>query len=202
MKTVSISGSPRANVGKKDAKAIRASKSIPCVLYGGKEQTHFSVPEPEFKNVIYTPDVHIVELIIGDKKHNAILQEAQFHKVNDSLLHVDFLEILPGKAVTMNIPVKTTGTSPGVRAGGKLVKKLKSIKVKGPIEKIPSEITVPIDTLEIGGAIRVGDLNIEGVTLLNAANITIVSVQMTRAAAAETAAAATGGKDAKKDAKK
>lgn len=203
MKSVSISGSPRANVGKKDAKAVRASESVPCVLYGGKEQVHFSVPEPQFKNLIYSPDVHTVDITVGDKKYSAILQEAQFHKVNDSLLHVDFLELIPGKAVTMNIPVKTTGTSPGVRAGGKLIKKLKSIKVKGLIDKIPSEITVAIDNLEIGGSVKVSDIKIGGLTLLNAPNVTVVAVQMTRAAAAaETAATAAGGKDAKKDAKK
>ena len=201
MKTVSISGSPRANVGKKDAKALRASKSVPCVLYGGKEQVHFSAPETQFKNLIYTPDVHVLDLSIGDKKYSAILQEAQFHKVNDSLLHVDFLEIIPGKSVIMNIPIRTKGTSPGVRAGGKLVKKLKHIKVKGPIEKIPSEISIAIDNLEIGSAVRVSDINIEGLALLNAPNITIVSVQMTRAAASAEASTASG-KDAKKDAKK
>ncbi|MBL7883268.1 MAG: 50S ribosomal protein L25, partial [Bacteroidia bacterium] len=135
MKSVSISGSPRANVGKKDAKALRNSKSVPCVLYGGTEQIHFSVLAADFKNLIYTPHVHIVDLDVAGKKFKAIMQEAQFHKVNDSLLHVDFLEIVAGKPVTMNIPVKTTGVSPGVRAGGKLVKKLKTLKVKGLVEK-------------------------------------------------------------------
>lgn len=189
MKSVSISGSPRANVGKKDAKALRVAKQVPCVLYGGKEQVHFAADEAAFKNLIYTPSVHTVDLDIAGKKFSAILQEAQFHKVKDNLLHVDFLEIVPGKPVTMNIPVKTTGTSPGVRAGGKLVKKLKTLKVKGLVEKMPDAIELAIDALEIGQGIRVADVKLDGLTLLNAPNITIVSVQVTRAVAAAEGAA-------------
>jgi large subunit ribosomal protein L25 len=194
MKSVSISGSPRANVGKKDATALRNAKQVPCVLYGGKEQVHFAVLAADFKDLIYTPHVHTVEIDVAGKKFNAIMQEAQFHKVNDSLLHVDFLEIVAGKPVTMNIPVKTTGTSPGVRAGGKLVKKLKTLKVRGLVEKMPDTIDLAIDSLEIGQGVRVADIKIDGLTMLNAANVTVVGVQTTRAAAAEAtaAAAATG----------
>jgi len=198
MKSVSISGSPRANVGKKDAKALRNSKSVPCVLYGGTEQIHFSVLAADFKNLIYTPHVHIVDLDVAGKKYKAIMQEAQFHKVNDSLLHVDFLEIVAGKPVTMNIPVKTTGVSPGVRAGGKLVKKLKTLKVKGLVEKMPDTIDIAIDSLEIGQGVRVGDIKIDGLTMLNAQNVTVVGVQTTRAAAAEATAAAAAAPAAKK----
>lgn len=190
MKSVSISGSPRANVGKKDAKALRNTKQVPCVLYGGKEQVHFSVLAADFKNLIYTPHVHTVELDVAGKKFNAIMQEAQFHRVNDELSHVDFLEIVAGKPVVMNIPVKTTGVSPGVRAGGKLVKKLKTLKVKGLVEKMPDTIDIAIDSLEIGQGVRVGDIKIDGLTMLNAANVTVVGVQTTRAAAAEATAAA------------
>ena len=194
MKSVSISGSPRANVGKKDATALRNAKQVPCVLYGGKEQVHFAVLAADFKDLIYTPHVHTVEIDVAGKKFNAIMQEAQFHKVNDSLLHVDFLEITAGKPVTMNIPVKTTGTSPGVRAGGKLVKKLKTLKVRGLVEKMPDTIDIAIDSLEIGQGVRVADIKLDGLTMLNASNITVVGVQTTRAAAAEAtaAAAATG----------
>lgn len=190
MKSVSISGSPRANVGKQDAKALRNQGNVPCVLYGGKEQVHFYAPEAEFRHLIYTPNVHTVELTIGGNKFNAILQDAQYHRINDKLLHADFLEIVPGKPVVMNIPVKTTGTSPGVRAGGKLNKKLKTLKVKGLVEKMPDAIELSIEKLEIGQGIRVSDINIDGLTLLNAPNVTVVSVQTTRAAVADAAAAA------------
>jgi large subunit ribosomal protein L25 len=190
MKSVSISGSPRANVGKKDAKALRSGKLVPCVLYGGKEQVHFSVIETEFKQLIYTPDVHTVDLTVDGKKYNAILQEAQFHKISDSLLHVDFLELIPNKPVVINIPVRTKGVSPGVRNGGKLVQKLKTVKAKGLIEKMPDQITLDIDKLEIGDGIRVSDVNIDGLTILNAPNVTLVGVLITRAVAAEASAAA------------
>ena len=190
MKSVSISGSPRANVGKKDATALRNAKQVPCVLYGGKEQVHFAVLAADFKNLIYTPDVNIVDLEIAGKKYNAILQEAQFHKIYDHILHVDFLEIQPGKPVTMNIPVKTTGTSPGVRAGGWLVKKLKTLRAKGLVEKMPDTINIAIDTMEIGNSVRVGDIKIDGLSFLNAHNITVVSVETTRVVAEEVKTAA------------
>ena len=183
MKTVSISGSSRTNVGSKDAKALRANENVPCVLYGGKEQIHFSVPMVAFKPLIYTPTVNIVDLNIDGKKINAILQEVQFHRVKDHIMHVDFLEIIPGKTVVMNLPVKTTGTSPGVRAGGKLNKKLKTLKVRGLVEDMPDAIEIAIDSLEIGGGVRVEDIKVKGLTLLNAANVTVVSVQVTRAVA-------------------
>jgi large subunit ribosomal protein L25 len=191
MKSVSISGSPRANVGKTDAKALRVSKHVPCVLYGGKEQIHFSVLDADFKNLIYTPDVHTVNLDIAGKKYHAIVQETQFHKLTDHLIHVDFLEIQPNKQVVMSIPVKTTGTSPGVRNGGRLVKKLKTVRVKGLVEKMPDALTIPIDKMEIGNSVRIGDLKIDGLTFLNAPNITVVAVEVTRVAIEEAPKAAT-----------
>lgn len=199
MKSVSISGSPRANVGKKDATALRNAKQVPCVLYGGKEQIHFAVLAADFKNLIYTPDVCTVDLEIAGKKYNAIMQEAQFHKLFDQILHVDFLEITPGKPVTMNIPVKTTGTSPGVRAGGKLVKKLKTLRAKGLVEKMPDTIDIAIDEMEIGHSVRVEDIIIDGLTFLNSQNIKVIGVETTRVVAAEeakTAAPAAGAKAA------
>ena len=197
MKSVSISGSPRANVGKKDATALRNAKQVPCVLYGGKEQIHFAVLAADFKNLIYTPDVCTVDLEIAGKNYNAIMQEAQFHKIFDHILHVDFLEIIPGKPVTMNIPVKTTGTSPGVRAGGKLVKKLKTLRAKGLVEKMPDTINIAIDAMEIGQSVRVEDIIIDGLTFLNAQNIKVVGVETTRVVAAEEAKAAAPAAGAK-----
>lgn len=197
MKAVSISGSLRANVGKKDAVALRNANQVPCVLYGGKEQIHFAVPSPEFKNLIYTPEVQTVDLSISGKKYSAILQEAQYHALTDNLIHVDFLEIIPGKPVIMNIPIKTTGTSPGVRAGGKLVKKLKTLKVKGAVDKMPDNISIAIDSLEIGQGILVSDIKLDGLTLLNAPNVTVVSVQVTRAAVANADEAAKAAAPAK-----
>jgi large subunit ribosomal protein L25 len=180
MKSVSISGSPRANVGTKDAKELRRNGLVPCVIYGGKEQIHFAAPEAAFKPLIYSPDAHTVTLDVGGRQLNAVLQEAQFHKISDKLLHVDFLEIIPGKPITMSIPVKVEGNSAGVRAGGKLVKKLRFLKVKGLADQMPDFITLDISALEIGQSIYVRDVSVEGLTLLDSPNLTIVSVKTTR----------------------
>ena len=134
--------------------------------------------------------LHIFDLGLQPDEEKRVLQEAQFHSVKDNLLHVDFLEVIAGKPVTMSIPVKTTGTSPGVRNGGKLNKKLKTLKVKGLVEKMPDTIDIAIDTLEIGQGVRVSDIKIDGLTFLNAANVTVVSVQVTRATVEEPKTAA------------
>jgi large subunit ribosomal protein L25 len=209
MKSVAISGSIRSNVGKKDAKALRNSGMVPCILYGGKEQVSFAVEERAFKPIVYTPDVHVVEIDLNGTKHNAILKELQLHPVTDKILHVDFLEVVTGKDVTVELPVKFNGTAPGVRAGGKLIRKMRKLAVRGPVESIPDIITVDVSTLEIGGAIRVVDVTIPGLTLLDKPNNTIVTVRVTRnvveetpaagaTAAATPAAAAAPAADAKK----
>ncbi len=190
MKSVSISGSPRANVGKTDATALRNAKRVPCVLYGGKEQIHFSVLSADFKNLIYTPNVHTVDLDIAGNKYHAIVQETQFHPLKDHLMHVDFLEIVAGKPVVMELPVRTSGTSPGVRNGGRLSKKLKTLRAKGLVEKMPDTVTIAIDKMEIGNSVRVGDIHIDGITFLNAPNVTVVSVEVTRVAVETPTAAA------------
>ena len=189
MKTVQLSGSPRANVGKVDAKAVRAKGLVPCVIYGGKEQIHFQADERAFKPVIFTPNAHIVEIDLDGKVYKTVLQEAQYHKINDKLIHADFLEIVEGKPVTANIPVVLTGQSEGVKKGGKLVLKMRKLKVRGIADKLPDSIEVSISKLEIGDSISVGEISIEGATLLNAKNVSVVAVQTTRAVAAETNAA-------------
>jgi len=211
MKIVSLSGSLRTNVGKKDATQLRRKGSIPCVLYGGKEQVHFYADERAFKNIIYTPDVCFVDLDLNGKKTKAMLQEAQFHRVNDKLIHVDFLEILEGKPVTIGIPVKLVGQAEGVKAGGRLILSHRKVKVKGPAEKIPAYLELNIEKLAIGKSITFGDVKIDGVELLGAANMAIVGVGITRAveeeakpaaATAEGAAAATTADAAKTEAPK
>jgi len=189
MKSVTLSGSLRANVGKVNAKAIREKGNVPCVIYGGKEQIHFEADIRAFKPVIFTPNAHIVEINLDGKVYKTVLQEAQYHKINDKLIHADFLEIVEGKPVTANVPVVLTGQSEGVKKGGKLVLKLRKLKVRGLADALPDTIDVSIDKLDIGDSISVGDINLEGVTLLNAKNVSVVSVQTTRAVAAETNAA-------------
>jgi large subunit ribosomal protein L25 len=189
MKSVTLSGSLRANVGKVDAKAIREKGNVPCVIYGGKEQIHFEADIRAFKPVIFTPNAHIVEINLDGKVYKTVLQDAQYHKINDKLIHADFLEIVEGKPVTANIPVVLTGQSEGVKKGGKLVLKLRKLKARGLANELPDSIDIAIDKLDIGDGIAVGDIDIKGVTLLNAKNVSVVSVQTTRAVAAENNAA-------------
>jgi large subunit ribosomal protein L25 len=190
MKTVSLSGSPRTNVGKVDANHLRNTGKVPCVLYGGKEQTHFSADERDFKNIIYTPEVCFVEIDLGGKKTRAILQEAQYHKINDKLIHADFLEIVEGKPVTMQVPVKLHGQSEGVKAGGKLNFKQRMVKVRGLADKLPDKIDINIEKIQIGKGVCVGDLKMEGVEFLQAKNVSVVSVNMARTVVEETPVAA------------
>jgi large subunit ribosomal protein L25 len=191
MKTVSLSGSLRTNVGKSDANALRAKGQVPCVIYGGTEQIHFHADERAFKNIIFTPDTNLVNIELGDKKFTAILQEAQFHKINDKLIHADFLQVIEGKPVTVWIPVKTVGQAEGVKEGGKLNIKMRKVKVKGLVNKLPERIELNIEKLGIGKSIAIGDINIDGLTLLHPSNISVVSVQVTRAVVAEETAAPT-----------
>jgi len=189
MKSVTLSGSLRANVGKVNAKAVREKGNVPCVIYGGKEQIHFEADIRAFKPVIFTPNAHIVEIDLDGKVYKTVLQEAQYHKINDKLIHADFLEIIEGKPVTANIPVVLTGQSEGVKKGGKLVLKMRKLKVRGIAAQLPDAIEVSISALDIGDSVSVGEIVIEGATLLNAKNVSVVSVTTTRAVAAETKAA-------------
>jgi large subunit ribosomal protein L25 len=186
MKTVSLSGSLRANVGKTDANALRAKGMVPCVIYGGKEQTHFYADSRAFKDIIYTPDTNLVSINLeGGKTFKAVLQEAQFHKINDRLIHADFLEVVDGKPVTVQIPVKTVGQAAGVKDGGRLNIKMRKLKVKGLIDKLPQRIELNIENLTIGKSISVGDIKIDGVTVMHPHNISVVSVNITRDVVAE-----------------
>lgn len=180
MKTVSLSGSLRENVGKKDAKAQRAAGKVPCVIYGGKEQVHFSTDEDNFKPILYSPSSFLVNVNIDGKEHLTILQDVQSHPVTDHLLHVDFLEIDEKKPVVIPVPVRITGTSPGVLKGGKLVKKFRKLKVKALVANLPDEVEINISDLDVNQAIKVGDLKMDNVEFLDLKSAVIVTVQVTR----------------------
>lgn len=197
MKSIAISGSVRQNVGKRDAKELRYQGLVPAVLYGGKEQTALSVSAADLKPVLYTADVVIVELNIDGQTKRAIVQDAQFHPLTDVVTHIDFLELFDDKEVSLNIPIKLTGTSPGVKMGGKLVQKLRKLRVKALPANLPQEIEVPMESLEVGKSYRVAQVQLENAKVLNNADDTIVSVIMSRAlrqAEQEAAKAAKGGK--------
>ena len=180
MKKVSLSGSLRGNVGKKDAKAQRAAGKVPCVIYGGKEQVHFSADEVAFKPILYTPHSHLIEIDVDGKQYLTILQDLQSHPVSDSILHADFLELSPEKPVIISVPVRITGTSPGVLRGGKLVKKFRKIKIKALIPNLPDEVEVNISNLDLNQSIKVSDLKLDNVEFLDVKSSVIVTVLTTR----------------------
>jgi large subunit ribosomal protein L25 len=182
MKSVALFGYTRTEVGKVSTKALRTEGKVPCVMYGGGNHIHFTVYEPDFKLLVYTPNTYKVKLDIDGKTYKCILKDISFHPVNDSILHADFLEIEDSKPVEIGVPVKLVGNSVGVRAGGKLVVKTKKLRVKALPMLLPDFIEINIDNLEIGKSIKVGDLaRIENLTLLDSPNNPVVSVVTTRA---------------------
>ena len=189
MKTIEINGAKRANISKQEVKSLRGSEMVPCVLYGGEEQVHFSTDLSSFKGLVYTPDVHMVKLSVDGKEYQCVIQDVQYHPVTDVIIHADFLQIFDNKPVTMSIPVKLTGASEGVKMGGKLVTKYRRLKVKALPANLPDFISVDISPMKIGDSIRVRDLNLSEVTLLESPANVIVSVNMTRNVSAEAAEA-------------
>ena len=184
MKSVSISGSLRENVGKKDARAQRSQGMIPCVIYGGKDQKMFVVDEREFKNLLYTPEVRYAEVNINGDVRKAIIQETQFHAITDKLMHVDFLEVVDGKPITIDLPFKVKGTSPGVLKGGVLKKRVRKLKVRGLLENIPEEIVADISNLEINDMTKIADIHIDNLEIVDNPNKVIPQVVPTRGSAA------------------
>lgn len=181
MKSIAISGSPRENVGKRDAKELRYDGKVPAVLYGGATQTHFSVSAADLKPVVYTPDVHFIDLDVAGVKSQAVIQDIQFHPLTEKIIHIDFLALDQNKPIAIDIPVKLTGTSPGVKMGGKLVQKLRKLKVKGLPKDHIDTVDVSIEGLEVGKSVRVREISLPNLQIVSAAEDTIVSVTTSRA---------------------
>ncbi|MEM8510319.1 MAG: 50S ribosomal protein L25/general stress protein Ctc [Bacteroidota bacterium] len=181
MKSITIKGSQRENVGKVATKALRNAGKIPCVLYGGEKPMHFSADELAFKNLVYTPNAYtaVIELENGETLE-AVMQDIQFHPVTDKILHVDFYQLFKDKAVTMNIPVRLEGNSPGVRNGGRLLFRKRKLSVKALPDLLPDEITVDISKLRIGGKVAVETLRTDDYTIMHPDNITVVQVKASR----------------------
>lgn len=182
MKTIEIKGSARTDLGKKGSKQIRKEGGVPCVIYGKDANIHFHAPELSFKNLVYTHEAHLLKISVDDKLYNAVLKDIQFHPVNDRILHIDFVQISEDKPVIINIPVKVTGTSAGVLAGGKLVTKRRSLKVKGFPKDLPEELTLDITELKIHQSIKVGDLSFDKIELLDLKKDMVVGVATSRVA--------------------
>ena len=182
MKSVALSGNKRSETGKTDAKAVRRNENVPCVLYGGKDNVHFQVNAIAFEKLINTPEVFFIDLDIDGASYKGIIKDVQFHPVTDNILHVDFLQVEEDKNVTVSVPVKITGSSKGVLAGGKLRVVTRKVKLNGLPSAMPENVEVDITPLAIGQSIKVGDLNLDGLSFLDSDNTVIAAVKMSRAA--------------------
>ena len=183
MRIVSLSGSPRENVGKKDAKALRRDAKVPCVMYGKGEQYLFAVPQTEFQRILFNPEPCFVEIDLNGVKHRAMLKDIDFHPVTEIVYHCDFYELSDDKAIVMSIPVHTSGTSCGVMKGGKLVYKQRRLNVKALPADMPSEILIDITNLDIAQRCKVQDIPTENYQILNPKSSEVIVVNSTRAAA-------------------
>jgi len=185
MKSITIKGSQRESVGKVATKALRNAGKVPCVLYGGDKAMHFSADELSFSNLVYTPNVYTatIELENGDK-FEAILKDIQFHPVSDKILHVDFYQLAADKEVTMDIPIRLIGNSPGVMVGGNLRNPFRTLKVRAIPSKLPDFINADISELNIGDKTLVSDLATGDYTILHSDNTVVVQVRVSRLAVA------------------
>ena len=193
MKSIEIKGTARTIAARSSEqaralKAIRKNNGVPCVLYGGGENVHFTVPADGLRNLVYTPHIYVVNLDIDGKQVKAILKDIQFHPVKDTILHVDFYQITEEKPIVMEVPVQLEGLAEGVKAGGKLALQIRKLKVKALFNVIPERLIVNVSHLGLGKTIKVGELNFEGLELLNAKEAVVCAVKLTRAARGAAAA--------------
>lgn len=187
MQSVTLQGTVRTELGTKYAKQLRDQGHVPCVIYGGDAPIHFYAPMLAFRGLVYTAEARMASIELDGKTYNAVIQDMQFHVLNDSLTHVDFIEVLDGKPVTIVVPIVLTGNSRGVRSGGKLKSALRNLKVKGLIDALPSSIEHDITDLRIGQAIRVSDIKVGKIyEILNSDNAVVVSIASSRTSVADT----------------
>ena len=189
MKTITIEGQLRTETGKKATRQLRSQGLVPGVIYGGAQEVSFAAPVLAFKSIVYTPDFQLANITVDGKSYQCILKDLQFDSVSDELAHVDFLELVQDRAVVATIPLKFTGTSVGVKDGGKLITKMKALKVKTLPKYLKENIEVDITNLELNGNIRVEDVKEANYEILNSPRIPIASVVMTRQLKQEEAAA-------------
>lgn len=189
MKTITIEGQLRTDTGKKATRQLRSEEKVPGVIYGGEKEINFSAPAKAFKSLVYTPEFLIAEVKVDGKSFRCILKDLQFDKVSDILTHVDLLELVDDKKVIASLPLHLTGTPNGVKEGGKLVTKLKSLKIKTLPKYLKSAIELDITELKLNENVRVQDVKEANIEILNSPRIPIASIVMTRQLKQEEAAA-------------
>jgi large subunit ribosomal protein L25 len=183
MKTVSMSGSLRESVGKKDAKLQRSEGKIPCVLYGGKEQYKFVADEKSFHQIVFTPDSFFIKLTLDGKTHDCVLKDIQYHPVSDTILHADFIEFEMDKPLTMSVPVRFDGNAPGLIKGGQLIKKFRKLNVRALPADMPESVVIDISELDIDQKITIGELVQEKYKILEKPERYIIAIRATRVSA-------------------
>ncbi|MDR2009239.1 MAG: 50S ribosomal protein L25/general stress protein Ctc [Bacteroidales bacterium] len=183
MKHFEVNANLRTDLGKKATKKVRKDENIPCVIYGGEENVHFYTSQSAVRKLIYTPDVMFADIIIDGKKHVSIVKDIQFHPVSDKILHIDFYEVKTDKPIKIGIPMKVTGSSPGVKAGGKLKQNVRKINVKGLMDDIPEYFNVDISNLRIGQSIRIKDLSSDILEFTDPKNSVVMMVASARGVA-------------------
>ena len=201
MKSITIKGSQRESVGKVATKAVRNAGMVPCVIYGGKQPVHFAAEEKAFKSLVYTPNAHTVVIDLDGKTTNAVLQDIQFHPVSDRINHIDFFQLDENKEIIMEVPVKVTGTSPGVLLGGVLNLNQRRLKVKALPKNLPDFIEANISEMQMGNKLYVTKLEAKNFKLMHPDNTVVAQVKISRAAmkaAQEAAKAEKGGAKKKK----
>ncbi|WP_396143537.1 50S ribosomal protein L25/general stress protein Ctc [Flavobacterium sp.] len=202
MKSISIKGSERESVGKVATKAVRNAGMVPCVIYGGSQPVHFQAEAKAFKSLVYTPNAHTVAIDLGGKKFDAILQDIQFHPVSDAILHIDFFQLSDDKEIIMEVPVKITGTSPGVLLGGVLNLNQRRLKVKALPKNLPDFVEANISELQMGNKLYVTKLATNNFKLMHPDNTVVCQVKISRAAMKAAQEAAKAEKTAAKGKKK
>jgi len=194
MKSVKIEGQSRSEIGKKATRQLRSEGHVPCVIYGGEKEIHFSAPTLAFRPLVYTPEFQLAEITVDGKTFRCILKDKQFDVVTDELSHIDFLELVEGKKVTANLPLKYTGQPAGVKAGGRLETKMKTLKIRTMPMYLKEAIEVDITNLGLNENMRVQDVIAENMEVMNSPRIPIASIVMTRALKQEATEEAKGGK--------
>jgi len=198
MKSITIKGSERENVGKKATKAVRDAGMVPCVIYGGNQPVHFVADERAFKDLVYTPNAHTVVVEINGTSNSVIMQDIQFHPVSDKILHIDFFRLTDDKEIVMEVPVKITGTSPGVLLGGVLRLNQRRLKVKALPKNLPDFVEASISELQMGNKLYVTQLETNNFKLMHPDNTVVCQVRISRAAMKAAQEAAKAEKGAKK----
>ncbi|GAB4411626.1 MAG: 50S ribosomal protein L25/general stress protein Ctc [Bacteroidia bacterium] len=180
MKTIELKAAPREQIGKRVNKDLRGANKVPAVIYHNSEATHIILDERSAKQAIYTPDTYLVKLDLDGQWLDAVIRESQFDPITEKLLHVDFLQVDERTPVTLTLPVRLIGTPVGVTKGGRLVTKLRRIKVKGIPAQMPQAVEVNVADLDLGGTIKVKDAQIEGLQIITSPSAAVASVEIPR----------------------